>query len=771
MSQSLVVVESPAKAKTIERYLGTQYKVLASYGHVRDLIPKSGAIEIEQDIVMRYSPLEKSEKAVKAIMKALKQADTLYLATDPDREGEAICWHLYELLKEQDVLKDRKVKRIIFHEITKKAVQHAIANPRELSHDLIDAQQTRRALDYLVGFNLSPLLWKKIQKGLSAGRVQSPALRLLVEREREIQAFQSKEYWTIDGALQSKQIHFTSRLSVFQGEKVEQFSFTSKREVEQVEKELTKVASGKLQVADVKKRQRRRNPVAPFITSTLQQESVKQLGFSAQKTMIIAQQLYEGVEIRSELVGLITYMRTDSVSLSQDALSEVRSFISERYGRAELPKQPRVFRTTTKNAQEAHECIRPTDIRLSPDALTSTLARDQHRLYDLIWKRFVASQMKEALYDTVSVTLAAGDAHMFRSSGSVLVAPGFLQVYQESTEEDATHEERGDLPPLEKGDTVDLKEIVTDQHFTEPPPRYSEATLVKALESFGIGRPSTYASIISTLINRKYAEIDRKRLVPTDVGNLVIDFLGKHFSDYIDYEFTARLEDQLDEIAQGEKDWIPLVKDFWSFLEKRVKEKENSVSRKEALQTRELGHDPVTQKPVSVKMGRYGPYVQLGLAEDEEKPRFAGLKKDQRIEQIDLEAALELLKLPRTIGQYEETDLVVAIGRYGPYVRHDGKFYSLTSDDDPYTITSERAIQIIEEKRAGKSQAIIKEFKEQGISLLKGRYGPYVTDGKKNASIPKKSDPESITLEDAQVLLAKLPAQRSKKKKRSKKKT
>ena len=658
MSKNLVIVESPAKAKTIEKYLGKDFEVLASYGHVRDLVPKEGAVDPEHDFAMKYQLIDKNEKHVERIAKAVKSCDTVYLATDPDREGEAISWHIYEVLKERHLLDDKHVCRVVFHEITKRAIQEAIQHPRELSEALVNAQQARRALDYLVGFNLSPLLWKKVRRGLSAGRVQSPALRLIVEREEEISAFVPREYWTIEAGVEHEKQGFPARLSVFAGERVEQFSFTGETATRAAEAAIETRADGVLTVAKVEKRQRRRNPAAPFITSTLQQEASRKLGFSAQKTMTLAQRLYEGIETGDGSIGLISYMRTDSVTLAAEALTELREVIAERFGGENLPEEPRQYTTKARNAQEAHEAIRPTSAARTPEEMKPFLDRDQHRLYELIWKRTVASQMVPALYDTVALDLAAGrdpgSDIVFRATGSVLVHPGFIAVYQEGQDDSVADDQDKILPPVEEGDLLKLAEIVSEQHFTEPPPRYSEATLVKALEEFGIGRPSTYASIISTLRNREYVEMDSRRFVPTDVGRVVNRFLTEFFSQYVDYEFTARMEDSLDEISRGESDWRPLLKQFWVPFSELVEHTETSVTREQASQARVLGDDPKSGRPVCVRMGRYGAFVQIGTKDDEEKPLFAGLRPGQKMDEITFDEAMDLFKLPRQLGRFRE---------------------------------------------------------------------------------------------------------------------
>ncbi len=847
MSKNLVIVESPAKARTIERYLGKNFEVLASYGHVRDLVPKGGAVDPEHDFAMKYQLIDKNKRHIQNIAKALRRADALYLATDPDREGEAISWHVCEVLKEQGALRDKPVYRVVFHEITRTAIQQAIAAPRQLSDSLINAQQARRALDYLVGFNLSPLLWKKIRRGLSAGRVQSPALRLIVEREEEIAAFEPREYWTIkaeaaadaqDGAGQTVR----ARLARYAGEKVEQFTFTNEAAVREAEAAINQAADGTLTVAKVEKKKRQRHPAAPFTTSTLQQEAARKLRFSARKTMSTAQRLYED--------GLITYMRTDSVTLAGGAIAELRSLIQERYGAENLPKSPRRYRTRAKNAQEAHEAVRPTSASRLPGNLEASLPSEQRRLYDLIWKRTVASQMSSAVFDTVSLDLSAGVPgeanHQFRATGSVLVKPGFMTVYREGTD-DGSQQKRGRLeanldrddrilPPLKVGDRLELRKLLSEQHFTEPPPRYSEATLVRALEEYGIGRPSTYAAILSTLRDREYVAMESRRFVPTDMGKVVNRFLTRLFTNYVDYEFTARMEDRLDAVSRGEREWTPLLGEFWQPFRKRVEQIESSVTRAQAVpprplgtdpksgrpvfarfgrygpmvqigdagedvkpdfasllpnqeidritleealklftQMRRLGTDPASGRPVFASRGRYGPFVQLGARGDKPKPAYSSLLPSQEVDQITLEEALQLLRLPRDLGETESGEPVSAgIGRLGPYVRY-GKTYVSLREDNPCTIELPRALELIAQHIAsggsrggrGAARKPIVEFEEAGIIVLNGRYGPYVTDGKKNASVPKERQPEDLTLEECRKLIAAAPKRKARNRRRT----
>jgi DNA topoisomerase-1 len=761
MAKNLLIVESPAKARTIKKYLGKDFDVMASNGHVRDLRPKEGAVEPDNAFTMHYEVIERSEKRVAEIAKAMKKADALYLATDPDREGEAISWHLSEILNERNVLEGKPVRRVVFHEITKRAVLEAVENTREVAMDLVNAQQARRALDYLVGFNLSPLLWKKIRRGLSAGRVQSPALRLIVEREEEIDRFISREYWTIEADLNAYETDFVARLSLFGGEKLEQFSITDEGSAQSARKILDKGGKAGLPVTSVEEKQRRRNPTAPFTTSTMQQEAVRKLGFTAARAMRVAQQLYEGIATEDGPMGLITYMRTDSVNLAAEAVTELRTYIDERYGTGQTPAEPPVYKTKAKNAQEAHEAVRPTSVLRTPDSLKDTLEKDQLRLYELIWKRTVASQMKHATINTVAVQMACGDDNSFRATGSVLVDPGFLAVYEEGVDDSKCDNDERRLPPLKKGDTVVLKLVRPEQHFTEPPPRYSEATIVRALEDYGIGRPSTYAAIISTLQNREYAEMRRGRFHPTDVGRIVNKFLTEHFSQYVDYDFTARLEDDLDAISRGEKEWVPLMENFWQPFTEQVQSKETSVSRKDVDAIRDLGIDPKSERMVSARMGKFGPCVQIGVREDEEKPKFARLQAEQSIHTITFDEAMVLFQLPRALGESADGEPVsAAIGRFGPYVRYGDKYASIGKEDNPYTIELPRALEIIDEKKKADASKEITVFEGTDICILNGRYGPYATDGKKNARIPKDREPESITLEEALQLIEQAPAAR-----------
>lgn len=610
MPKNLVIVESPAKASTIKKYLGKGFTVVASYGHVRDLIPKNGAVDTEHDFAMRYQVIEKAAKNIAAITKAIKTADTLYLATDPDREGEAIAWHVYQILKEKKALKKQPVYRIVFHEITKSAIKEALEHPREISMNLVDAQQARRALDYLVGFNLSPLLWKKIRPGLSAGRVQSPALRMIVEREEEIEKFQPQEYWTIIAKSEFSEQKFNAKLIEYQSSKVGQFTFTSAEQSHQVVANLLDLAQHKLIVSKVDKKKRTRNPAPPFTTSTLQQEASRKLGFAANRTMRTAQALYEGVETGDGALGLITYMRTDSVNLSAEALNNIRAFIVERFGKDNLPAEPRFYKTKSKNAQEAHEAIRPTDCQRTPETLAAHLTPDQLKLYTLIWKRAIASQMINATLDTVAVDLTCGKSgNTFRANGSTITDPGFIAVYREDNDDLKADDDESMLPPMAVNDSVTLLGIDGEQHFTEPPPRYSEASLIKTLEEYGIGRPSTYVAIIDTLLTREYVTLENKRFKPTDVGRVVNKFLTNYFTNYVDYEYTAKLEDKLDEVARGENEFLPLLKEFWTPFISLINITAETVTRQDV--THELLEEKCPQcgKPLSIRLGKRGKFI------------------------------------------------------------------------------------------------------------------------------------------------------------------
>ncbi len=806
MAKNLLIVESPAKAKTLKKYLGKDYEVLASYGHVRDLIPKNGAVDVDNGYAMNYETIARNAKHVDAIAKAAAGVDNILLAPDPDREGEAIAWHISELLKSKRALKEKAMKRVVFYEITQTAVQEAVAHPREISMPLVNAQQARRALDYLVGFNLSPLLWRKIRPGLSAGRVQSPALRLIVERELEIEKFRSQEYWTVHLGSQKISIPFTAKLFQFHGKRLEPLSISSKAAFDAIH---SKLNDAKLppKVVRVEKKGKQRSPAAPFTTSTLQQEAVRKLGMTSDRTMRTAQSLYEGVDIGGQTIGLITYMRTDSLSLANEAVAEIRGYIGDNFSADYLPSKQPTYKSKSKNAQEAHEAIRPTSILRTPDSLRDHLTIDQMRLYEMVWKRTLASQMSPARFDTVSVDIRlSSDDTLFRASGQTLVFPGFISVYMEDVD-DAEEDDSAKLPPLAEGDVLPVDKLYGEQHFTQPPPRYSEASLVKALEEFGIGRPSTYATIISTLQAREYATLDKKRFMPTDVGRVVIKFLTEHFTRYVDYGFTANLEDELDEVSEGKRDWIPVLDDFWKGFNKLIGDKKDverpgtevldeacpkcgkPLSKRlgkrgsfigctgypECDYTRslggeedagelrkELGAHPETKQPVLLLRGPYGPYVQLGELEEgaKTKPKRVSWPKELPLEQADLAHALKLLSLPREVGAHPETGkkVIVNIGRFGPYIGHDGKFKSIPRTDSIFDISLDRAVELLAQAKTG-GNTVLRTLGEHPddkapVEICSGRYGPYARHGKVNATLPKDVTPEAVTLEEALELIA-----------------
>ncbi len=802
---ALVIVESPSKAKTLKKYLGDEYEILASYGHVRDLVPKTGAVDPEQHFAMKYQIIERNERHVASILKAARKADRILLATDPDREGEAIAWHLSEILREEQLLPRIPLQRIEFHEITASAIRQAVEHPRQVSMPLVDAQQARRALDYLVGFNLSPLLWRKISPGLSAGRVQSPALRLIVEREAEIERFVAQEYWTIHFDSHKGRQAFAARLVQWHGTRLEQFSLPDMVSQQAVLDELATQDSAR--VTHIERKRKSRHAAPPFTTSTLQQEAVRKLGMTTDRAMRTAQQLYEGIDIGSGATGLITYMRTDSVHLAAEAIIEIRQYIQSRFDAGYLPEGPVYYRNKSRNAQEAHEAVRPTSITRTPDAMRAFLTADQFRLYEMIWKRTLACQMASAQFDTVSVDFSVSDAgNVFRASGQTLAFPGFIAVYQEN-QDDGTEEEEARLPELETGETVPLDRIYGEQHHTQPPPRYTEASLVKTLEEYGIGRPSTYASIISTLKEREYVDLDKKRFVPTPTGRLVNCFLTTHFTHYVDYDFTARLEDKLDDVANGERKYLPLLDEFWHEFSGTLAAKAEvergcpvpdevcpecgrplflQASKRglfigcsgypECSYTRPfhagagsrepaaLGVDPASGQEIMLLNGRYGWYVQIGATPEDKtvKPRRASWPKHLPVEQADLATALRLLSLPRTLGNHPDTGLPVVanIGRFGPYLQHDGKFKSIPKADDVYEIGLERAVDILRQERTPRGQAFagrpLGKHPDDGeaVTLHEGRYGWYAKHGKVNASLPESLDSATVGLDDVLPLLA-----------------
>ena len=660
MSKNLLIVESPNKIKSIKKYLGSDFEVLASFGHVRDLVPKNGAVDPEHDFAMKYEVPAKSKKHIDAIVAAAKEADTLYLATDPDREGEAISWHIYEILKSKRGIKnlDERTLLVVFHEVTKKGVQEALKQPRKLDMGLVDAQQARRALDYLVGFNLSPLLWKKIRRGLSAGRVQSPALRLICERENEIRAFEKQEYWSMHLDSHKGRQKFASKLTQWQGSKLEQFSLPN----EAAQAAVLAAMQGKpAQVLDVVKKKATRKPAAPYTTSTMQQDAVRKLGFTTDRTMRTAQQLFEGVDVGQGSVGLITYMRTDSVTLSQDAIAEIRHYIDNKIGADFLPKSPRMYRTKSKNAQEAHEAIRPTSVYRSPESVKPFLSADQFKLYQMIWQRTMACQMVEAKFDATTVDIGVGEG-VFRATGQVLVFAGFLSVYQEGHDEDDEDEDNKKLPELAVGDDLPVDKLYGEQHFTQPPPRFNEATLVKALEEFGIGRPSTYASIIKTLKDREYVTIDQRRFLPTDTGEIVNKFLTEHFTQYVDYDFTAKLEDQLDDIANGKRQWIPVMDKFWNGFHKQI---EKAGIERAKITTEELDETcpKCGQHKLQIKFGKRGRFIACSGYPDCDYTRNLNETAEEAAKAAEEPTIVEGRECPKCGGQ-----LVYKKGRFGKFI-------------------------------------------------------------------------------------------------------
>jgi len=759
MAKNLVIVESPAKAKTIEKFLGKEFAVRSSFGHVRDLSKKDLSVDLENDFIPKYEISADKKKTITDLKKIAKNAEIVWLATDEDREGEAISWHLVEALN----LDESKTKRIVFHEITKNAILDAIKNPRNLDHHLVDAQQARRVLDRLVGYELSPVLWKKVKPALSAGRVQSVAVRLIVEREEEIKTFKSDSSFRISAKFITDSDSGSSEVSAELSKR-----FKSKEEALAF---LNTCIPASFIVASVEKKPASKSPAPPFITSTLQQEASRKLGFSVAKTMMVAQQLYES--------GKITYMRTDSVNLSKLALSMAKKVITSNYGDNYV--KTRQFKTKSKSAQEAHEAIRPTYMENQEIGGDSS----QKRLYELIWKRTVASQMASAILEKTIVNIDISTSkENFIASGEVIKFDGFLKVYLESTDDEDNGVTRGMLPPLHKDDKLARKEIVATQKFTQSPPRYTEASLVKKMEELGIGRPSTYAPTISTIQKREYVEkaerqgVERKyiymslvngkvkeevkaektgyeknKLFPTDIGTIVNNFLVQYFDNILDYNFTASVEKEFDEIAQGNKVWNEMIKEFYTPFHDRIQD--TLEKSKKQSGERLLGQDPETGKNVYAKIGRYGPLVQIGESREDEKPKFAGMNKGQSIENVTLEEALDMFKLPREIGTYENEVLTAAIGRFGPYVRHKNQFYSLEKSDDPLSITEERGIELINNKRQADKERIIKEFAEdKTIQVLKGRYGAYISQGKKNYRIPKGKDPAGLSLEECKDIIA-----------------
>lgn len=660
MSKNLLIVESPNKIKSVKKYLGGDFEVLASFGHVRDLIPKNGAVDPDNDFAMKYQIISKNSKHVDAIVAAAKEAEQIYLATDPDREGEAISWHIYEILKSKRGMKNigNKIQRVVFHEVTPKGVQAALEHPRGLDEHLVDAQQARRALDYLVGFNLSPLLWKKIRRGLSAGRVQSPALRLICERENEIRAFESQEYWSVHLDSHKGRTKFSAKLIQWQGNKLDQFSLPDEAAQTTILSALTEKTAI---VVDVVKKKATRKPAAPYTTSTMQQDAVRKLGFTTDRTMRTAQQLFEGIDVGQGAVGLITYMRTDSVVLSEDALTEIRHYIDNKIGADFLPKSIRQFKTKSKNAQEAHEAIRPTSVYRSPESVKPFLSPDQFKLYQMIWQRTMASQMADAKFDATTVDIEVGEG-IFRATGQVMVFSGFLSLYQEGQDEEDEDDNTKKLPNMAIGESLPVDKLYGEQHFTQPPPRFNEATLVKALEEFGIGRPSTYASIIKTLKDREYVTVEQRRFQPTDTGDIVNKFLTEHFQQYVDYDFTAKLENQLDEIASGKRAWIPVMDRFWKGFHKQIIEKEGIERAK--ITTEELDEAcPKCGKQLQIKFGRRGRFIACSGYPECDYTRNLNETAEEAAKAAEEPTVVEGRSCPKCGGQ-----LVYKQGRYGKFI-------------------------------------------------------------------------------------------------------
>ncbi len=825
----VVVVESPAKAKTINKYLGKDYHVLASFGHIRDLPSKDGSVRPDEDFAMEWEVDRDSAKRLADIAKAIKDADKLYLATDPDREGEAISWHLMEALRSKGALKKIETKRVVFNEITKSAIEKGISNPRDIDQELVDAYLARRALDYLVGFTLSPVLWRKLPGARSAGRVQSVALRLVCQREQEIEAFVAQEYWTVlVDLLTPESAPFTARLVELNGEKLDKFTLGNAGSAEAAR---SQVAAAAFRVAQVESKPQRRFPQPPFTTSTLQQEAARKLGFSATRTMQVAQKLYEGLDIGGETVGLITYMRTDGVQIAAEAIQSCRSVIEKNFGKSYVPGQAREYKTKAKNAQEAHEAIRPTDLSRKPDSVARTLTDEQFKLYDLIWKRTIASQMEAAVFERTSADLVSGDGKVaLRASGSVQKFDGFLKLYQEGRDDAGDDEDSNMLPPLASGQNLKTEDVRPEQHFTEPPPRFTEASLVKRMEELGIGRPSTYASILQVLRDRSYVKMERNRFMAEDKGRLVTAFLESFFPRYVEYDFTAGLEEDLDEISAGDIGWKEVLRAFWrdfsaavlatkdlrtsEILDKlndllgphvfpvteegkdpracpscaegklslkmgkfgafigcsnypecrftrQMADAANGVDPELAEGPKVFGVDPESNLDVTLRSGRFGPYVQLG---EGDKPKRASIPRDVPLDQLDFEKALALLSLPREVGLHPESGkpITAAIGRYGPYLAHDGKFASLSSTEEVFSVGINRAVTVLAEGKKGRGRAAPEALKELGahpvsgsaIKVMNGRYGPYVTDGSINATLPRASSPDTVTLDEAVALIA-----------------
>ncbi|MGH1351425.1 MAG: type I DNA topoisomerase [Methyloligellaceae bacterium] len=834
---NIVIVESAAKAKTINKYLGSDYKVIASYGHVRDLPSKDGAVEPDEDFRMHWDTDARSAKILKEITQAVKGADKLILATDPDREGEAISWHILQVLEQKKVLKNVAVERVAFNAVTKQAIFDALRSPREIDSPLVSAYLARRALDYLVGFTLSPVLWRKLPGSRSAGRVQSVALRLICQRELEIEVFKSQEYWSITSQLaKASGETFLARLHTAEGKKLGKFDIPDEETATRLKKA---IEGAPHKVSSVESKPQKRHPYAPFTTSTLQQEASRKLGFGAKRTMQVAQKLYEGVDIGGETQGLITYMRTDGVQIVPEAVQSCRSVVKKLFGEEFLPAKPRIYKSKAKNAQEAHEAVRPTDLARLPKNIASSLNADEAKLYRLIWQRTIASQMESAefLRTTADIEVEGtdGKAYGVRSTGSVLKFEGFLKLYEEGRDDSSDDGDDKRLPMLERGEDVNSGKVESKQHFTEPPPRYTEATIVKRMEELGIGRPSTYASTLSVLEDRGYVQLEQKRLIPEDKGRLVTAFLESFFERYVQYDFTAGLEEQLDLISDGKLLWQQVLHDFWNDFTKNVEDiselkitdvldalndvlgphifpdkgdgkdprqcpscDEGKLSLKvsgkfgafigctqypDCKYTRQLssngnedtlaipsegksmGQDPESGLEITLKNGRFGPYLQMEAASEDDKPRNISIPKGYDVNEMTPEYAVKLAALPRVVGKHPETgkDITAGFGRYGPFVLHERTYANLESAEEVFTVGINRAVTLIAEKqKSGKGAAKAAPLRELGehpelggpMEVMDGRYGPYIKHGKINATIPKSSDPEKITVEEAVALIA-----------------
>jgi DNA topoisomerase I len=833
---NIVIVESAAKAKTINKYLGPTYKVIPSYGHVRDLPAKDGSVLPDENFAMRWDMDSDSSKVMNEIAKAVKGADKLILATDPDREGEAISWHILEILHQKHVLKGVEVERVAFNAVTRDAVMDAIAHPRPIDGPLVDAYLARRALDYLVGFTLSPVLWRKLPGAKSAGRVQSVALRLVCSREAEIHAFRSREFWTVSALLKTAPgAEFAARLVSVDGRKLDKFDIPDEAEALRLK---AAVENSAVSVEGVERREQKRHPAAPFTTSTLQQEASRKLGLSPRQTMQIAQKLYEGVDLGGETHGLITYMRTDGVQIVPEAVTQCRGVIASDFGRRYLPDGPRDYKTKAKNAQEAHEAIRPTDFARHPDTVKNWLNELETKLYRLIWQRAVASQMASAEFERTTVEIVAraadGAPYGLRATGSVVMFDGFLKLYEEGHDDAEDEGEGGRLPRLEEREPLEANTVEAVQHFTEPPPRYTEATLIKKMEELGIGRPSTYAATMNVLRERGYVRLEKKRLFPEGKGRLVTAFLESFFQRYVEYDFTADLEEKLDLISDGKLSWMEVLRDFWRDFtaavgdtkELRVSEvldalneilgphifpqpadggdprkcptcadgqlslktgkfgafigcsnypecrytrqlgtgEDGESAENAPTEDKNLGEDPETGLPVLLRSGRFGPYVQLGEAKEGDKPKRASIPKGLSPDQIDLDLALQLLRLPREVGQHPESGkpMFAGIGRYGPFVEHNGQYANLESVEDVFTVGVNRAVSLLAEPRKGRAgqrgASVLKDLGEHPdggkVQVLSGRYGPYIKYGKINATVPRSIAPEEVTLEEALKLIA-----------------